>query len=92
MAGHCVVACLLAKQNPQNGALWIEVVDNWSENDCEVRCSWCCQMNIAVGGERDGADEEFLRDDLIDDDELELMLLKLSPFHPLFRRRVFLLS
>lgn len=92
MAGHFVVGWLLAKQKQQNGEASIDVVDCGEENDCRARGNCCYQIGMTVGVERDRADDTFLREDLVDDDEFELILLTLLPLGPIFLRLLSVLS
>lgn len=83
---------LYAKQNGQNGALSIDVTNDDCENDRRVFLGCWCHIVIFVGVNQDREDDTFLRHDLVNEDEFELILLALPPRLPAFLRRLFIFS
>lgn len=61
-------------------------------NDYTVHCRFCCQMGFVIGRERDREDDALLRNDLIDDDKFQLMLLTTPPLYPVLLSGLSVLS
>lgn len=83
MAGKFMVWWLLSKQKRQNGESTMDVVEDGFVPGSSVHWGFCCPIGMAVSREQVCKEEAFFREDIINDDKLELMLLAL-PLRPVF--------